>query len=65
MFMSRGTTIGSPNCRVNSAIFFTSDELTKQRIQNLTTTATGDICLKKMSKKMGEVFTEKQTAITN
>ena len=46
MFMSRGTTIGSPNCRVNSAIFFTSDELTKQRIQNLTTTATSDICLK-------------------
>jgi len=66
--MSRGTTIGSPNCRVNSAIFFTSDELTKQRIQNLTTTATGDICLKienKTSRKMGEVFTEKQTAITN
>jgi hypothetical protein len=46
MFMSRGTTIGSPNCCVNSAIFFTSDELTKQRIQNLTTTATSDICLK-------------------
>jgi len=46
MFISRGTTIGSPNCHVNSAIFFTSDELTKQWIQNLTTTATGDICLK-------------------
>jgi hypothetical protein len=46
MFISCGTTIGSPNCHVNSAIFFTSDELTKQWIQNLTTTATGDICLK-------------------
>ena len=46
MFMSRGTTIGLPNCCVNSAIFFTSDELTRQRIQNLTTTATGEICLK-------------------
>jgi hypothetical protein len=46
MFISRGTTIGSPNCHVNSAIFFTSDELTEQRIQNLTTTAIGDICLK-------------------
>jgi len=46
MFMSRGTTIGSPNCCVHSTIFFTSDELTKQWIQNLTTTATGDTCLK-------------------
>ncbi len=46
MFMSHGTTIGSPNCCVHSTIFFTSDELTKQWIQNLTTTATGDICLK-------------------
>jgi hypothetical protein len=54
MFMSHGTTIGSPKCRVNSAVFFTSDELTKQWIQNLTTTATGDICLKiKRQEKYG------------
>jgi hypothetical protein len=46
MFISRGTTRGSPNCHVNSAMFFTSDELTKQWIPYLTTTATGHTCLK-------------------
>jgi len=33
MFLSRGTTIGTPECRSNSSIFFISDELTKERIQ--------------------------------
>ena len=46
MFLSRGTTIGSPNCRARSSIFFISDELTKDRIKNLTTTKTGEQCIK-------------------
>jgi len=46
MFLSRGTTIGTPECRSASAIFFTSNELTKQRIQQLTTTSKGEICIK-------------------
>ena len=46
MFLSCGTTIGSPNCRARSSIFFISDELTKDRIQNLTTTKTGEQCIK-------------------
>ena len=46
MFLSRGTTIGSPNCQARSSIFFISDELTKDRIQNLTTTKTEEQCVK-------------------
>jgi hypothetical protein len=46
MFLSRGTTIGSPNCWARSSIFFISDELTKDRIQNLTTTKAGEHCIK-------------------
>ena len=46
MFISCGTTIGSPNCRARSSIFFIGDELTKDRIQNLTTTKTGEQCIK-------------------
>jgi len=36
MFISCGTTIGTPEDRSSSAIFFTTDELTRNRIQNLT-----------------------------
>ena len=38
MFLSRATTIGTPEDRSTSAIFFFTNELTKKRIQNLTTT---------------------------
>jgi len=46
MFLSCGTTIGSPNCRARSSIFFIGDELMKDRIQNLTTTKTEEQCVK-------------------
>jgi hypothetical protein len=42
MFLSRGTTIGSQNFRARLSIFFISDD----RIQNLTTTKTGEQCVK-------------------
>ena len=46
MFLLCGTTIGSLNCRARSSIFFIGDELTKDRIQNLTTTKTEEQCIK-------------------
>ena len=46
MLLSRGSTIGTPECRLTSSIFFIGDELTKDRIQNLTTTCKGETCLK-------------------
>ena len=46
MFLSRATTIGTPEDRSTSAIFFFTNELTKKRIQNLTTTMSGEICKK-------------------
>jgi len=47
MFTSRGTTIGTPEDRSLSAIFFTTDELTRDRIQNLTKNQNGELCKKK------------------
>lgn len=46
MFMSRGTTIGTSENRSKSAIFFSTDELTKDRIQKLTTNSKGETCRK-------------------
>jgi hypothetical protein len=46
MFISRGTTIGKKGNRSSSAIFFIGDELTKERIKNLTKTKSGEICRK-------------------
>jgi hypothetical protein len=46
MLLSRGSTIGTPECRLNSSIFFISDERTKDRIQNVTTTCKGETCMK-------------------
>jgi len=46
MLLSRGSTIGTPECRLTSSIFFIGDELTKDRIQNLTTTCKGETCMK-------------------
>jgi len=46
MFLSHGTTIGLPNCRARSSILFISDELTRDRIQNLITTKTEEQCVK-------------------
>jgi hypothetical protein len=44
MFISRDTTIGTPEDRSLSAIFFTTDELTRDRIQNLTKNQNGELC---------------------
>ena len=44
--LSRATPIGTPEDRSTSAIFFFTNELTKKRIQNLTTTMSGEICKK-------------------
>jgi hypothetical protein len=46
MFISRGTMIGTPEDRSSSAIFFTTDELTRDRIQNLTKNQKGELCKK-------------------
>jgi hypothetical protein len=40
------TTIGTPEDRSSSAIFFTTDELTRDRIQNLTKNQKGELCRK-------------------
>jgi hypothetical protein len=42
MFISHGTTIGTPEDRSSSAIFFTTDELTRDRTQNLTKNQKGE-----------------------
>jgi hypothetical protein len=42
MFILHGTTIGTPEDRSSSAIFFTTDELTRDRIQNLTKNQKGE-----------------------
>jgi hypothetical protein len=47
MFTSRGTTIGTPEDRKTSAIFFTTDELARDRIQNLTKKQNGNCAKKK------------------
>ncbi len=44
MFLSRATTIGTPQDRSTLAIFFFTNELTKSRIKNLTTTQSGERC---------------------
>jgi hypothetical protein len=54
MFLSRGT-----NSRARSSIFFISDELTKDRIQNLTTTKTGEQCIKIARRSKWVNFLEK------
>jgi len=46
MFICRGSTIGKQGNRVTSSIFFIGDELTKERIKNLTKTKSGEICHK-------------------
>ncbi len=43
MFFSCGTTIGTPEDRSSSAIFFTRDELTRDRIRNLTKNQNGEL----------------------
>jgi len=46
MFISRGSTIGEKGNRIRSSIFFVGDELTKERIKNLTKTKSGELCHK-------------------
>jgi hypothetical protein len=60
MFILHGTTIGTPEDRSSSAIFFTTDELTRDRFQNLTKNQKGELCKKKETISMGKVFTKKQ-----
>jgi hypothetical protein len=57
MFFSCGTTIGTPEDRSSSAIFFTRDEVTRDRIRNLTKNQNGN-CAKKNKETilMGIVF---------
>ncbi len=46
MFISRGSTIGEKGNRIRSSIFFIGDELTKERIKNLTKIKSGELCPK-------------------
>jgi len=41
MFISRATTIGTPQNRFKSALFFCSDNMNKARISNITQTKNG------------------------
>jgi hypothetical protein len=41
MFISRATTIGTPENRFNSALFFCSNNMNRARISNITRTKNG------------------------
>jgi hypothetical protein len=46
MFASRPTTIGTPEDRSKSGLFFCSNDMNIERISNLTTTKDGEECIK-------------------
>jgi hypothetical protein len=46
MFTSRPTTIGSPENRFESALFFCSNDMNRDRISDLTKTQKGEECIK-------------------
>jgi hypothetical protein len=59
MFISRGTTKGKKGNRSSSVIFFIGDELTKERIKNLTKTKSGEICQKNQRRSKWIKFLQK------
>ena len=46
MFASRPTTIGTPEDRTKSGLFFCSNDMNIERLSNLTTTKEGKLCVK-------------------
>jgi hypothetical protein len=65
MFASRSTTIGTPDDRSKSVLFFCSNDMNIERISNLTTTKDGKECIKIKNRTKWIAFLRKNICSVN
>ena len=65
MFTSRATTIGTPEDRSQSGLFFCSNDMNRDRISNLTTTQEGHECIKIKNRRKWIEYLQKNKCSIN